>query len=166
LISSQDWGGLDYIEQQFDKKRAELLAEHASDGHRRRSIVAGLLPLLQDQRAGMLILSADGRILHVGSTMLAWLGMAADDLVGRTLFDIFPRAEAVQRFRLCREALACRETRTIQERASIGLVDTVIAPIVPPDGQGGCVVVMVRPLHHPDRVFELAFQPQETRLID
>lgn len=85
----------------------------------------------------------DGRYLHVSLRAKYFLGYDPEEIVGKTLFDLMPPAEADRvrpLFRMAldnQEPILCLETTYLRKGGARVVLETKGAPVI--DGQGKCV---------------------------
>src|SRR2546422_10175682 len=86
----------------------------------RRESDAELQALFAAMSDVILVLDAEGRYVKIAPTNAAPPYRPAPDLLGRTLHDVFPKAQADEFPGLIERALACRQTAHAQHRRTIG----------------------------------------------
>lgn len=106
------------------------------------SLHMALLAASTDQMA---VLDTSGTVLIVNTAMCERLGIAEGDLIGQTLFNLFPRETATKRKRRFRQAMAMGQPVVFEEVTSRGnLFDVHIIPVHAHGSLTECAVVRVR----------------------
>src|SRR3989442_15111171 len=107
----------------------------------RRESDAGLQALFAEMSDVILVLDAEGRYVKIAPTNAAPPYRPAPDLLGRTLHDVFPKAQADEFLGLIERALAWRQTVHAEYRLTIGGGGGGVAAAPSPGGAGRAGVV-------------------------
>ncbi|WP_051183029.1 PAS domain S-box protein [Desulfocurvibacter africanus] len=106
------------------------------------SLHMALLAATTDQIA---VLDTSGVVLMANTAMCERLGIAEGDLIGRALFNLFPKETAAKRKRRFRQALSMRQPVIFEDVLSRSNNFVVrVVPILRQGGQPECAVISVR----------------------
>ena len=100
-----------------------------------------LRTLIDASPESILLLDAAGTILLINKTVADRLGMPADQIVGRTAYDVHPPEVAANRMRHFEEVVRTRKPTRFDDLRLGRYMENVIHPIL--DGQGRVTTVAV-----------------------
>lgn len=122
-----------------------------------------ILDIMTDPGAGIVVAACDGTVLWANETLAGWMGHTPATMLGKSLWDLSPQADAEKRRRDFAKAMVLgRPMPGVNRNSQDQAVQTCVVPF--PAHETPCGIVLARPVPQA-RVFKELYS-DEARLIE